>query len=243
MLRVECFGVSDVGLVRSDNEDAFLVREDLGFVALADGMGGAAAGELASKYFVDAAEEVFSCASDGSPDITRRLHETFELANKKILHHTSVTPAHSGMGCTAEILAFYDDVFAVAHVGDSRTYQFRDLSLRLLTRDQSFVQRLLDTGQISAEEALTHPMRHVILSAVGQEQGMDVEMINGAILPGDIFLLCSDGLTDMAPDTLISEILSSSSDLETKAAELIGAAKYAGGLDNVTVVLCAFTAK
>lgn len=240
MLKVEWFGISDVGLVRSNNEDAFLVREDLGFAALADGMGGAAAGELAGKYFVDAAEEVFSGASDGSPDITRRLHETFKLANKKILHHTSVTPAHSGMGCTAEILAFYDDVFAVAHVGDSRTYQFRGLDLKLLTRDQSLVQRLLDTGQISPDEALTHPMRHVILSAVGQEQGMDVEMIKGTILPGDIFLLCSDGLTAMASDAMISEILSTSSGLKNRAQKLIDAAKDAGGLDNITVVLCAF---
>lgn len=236
MLGLILLGKSDTGLVRSNNEDDFLVNSELGFAALADGMGGAAAGELASKFFINAALEVFSHNSgEDSQDLLRR---SFALANKMILDHAEANPEHKGLGCTAELLTFFDNCFALAHVGDSRTYLFRANVLRVLTQDHSFVQELINKGVINAQEARQHRMRHVILRAVGQHDNLEVELIHGDALPGDLFLLCSDGLTDMIEDDVIESILAQTLDLEARAQKLIDAAKASGGFDNVTVVLC-----
>lgn len=229
-------GKSDTGLVRANNEDAFLISADLGFAAIADGMGGAAAGEIASRYFVTAALEVFS--HNNGERAQSLLQKTFELANRKILDHSLANPDHKGMGCTAELLTFFDRNFALGHVGDSRTYLFRGGKLEHLTRDHSFVQELIDRGVISAEEARRHPMRHVILRAVGQGETLEVELVQGGAFPGDIFLLCSDGLTDMVEDSLIESILGEPTGLDRKARKLVDVAKSSGGHDNITVVLC-----
>jgi PPM family protein phosphatase len=236
MLGLIFVGKSDTGLVRSNNEDAFLVDSVLGFAALADGMGGAAAGELASKFFVNAAQEVFS--QKNREDSQHLLQRSFALANKMILDHANENPDHKGLGCTAELLTFFDDSFALAHVGDSRTYLFRHMELKPLTQDHSFVQELINKGVISVQEARQHRMRHVILRAVGQHENLEVELIHGEAEPGDLFLLCSDGLTDMIEDYLIQSILAEPLALDDKAQKLIDAAKASGGHDNVTVVLC-----
>jgi PPM family protein phosphatase len=236
MLGLIFVGKSDTGLVRSNNEDAFLVNPELGFAALADGMGGAAAGELASKFFINAAVEVFSKNNRG--DSQYLLRESFALANKMILEHADANPEHKGLGCTAELLTFFNSNFALAHVGDSRTYLFRDRELKALTQDHSFVQELINKGVINVQEARQHRMRHVILRAVGQHENLEVELIHGDTMPGDVFLLCSDGLTDMIEDYLIESILAEPLELDSKAQKLIDAAKDSGGHDNVTVVLC-----
>jgi len=236
MLGLMFVGKSDTGLVRSNNEDAFLVNPELGFAALADGMGGAAAGELASKFFVNAALEVFS--QNNHEDSQSLLRKSFRLANKMILDHADANPEHKGLGCTAELLTFFDNRYAVAHVGDSRTYLFRHRELKPLTQDHSFVQELVNKGVINAQEARQHRMRHVILRAVGQHEDLEVELILGDALPGDLFLLCSDGLTDMIEDYLIQSILAEPLELDERAQRLIDAAKDSGGHDNVTVVLC-----
>ena len=238
MLKVACFGKSDTGLKRSNNEDAFLVKPDLGLAVLADGMGGAAAGELASRFFTEAALEMFSWMADRRrSDSVATIEKSFDLANRRIRSHAKENPSHHGMGCTAELLALNDNDYYLGHVGDSRTYLFRDGQLRQLTRDHSFVQDLLEKGVITADEARTHRMRHVILRAVGTEESLVVDIIKGEAQPGDVFLQCSDGLTDMVNDESIQEIMTRPIGLKAKADTLVEAANAAGGHDNVTVVL------
>lgn len=238
MLKIACCGKSDVGMKRTNNEDAFLVKAELGLTGLADGMGGAAAGELASRFFTDTAEEIFSSGlTEINQDILIPIGQCFDLANRRILGHVEEMPEHRGMGCTAELLVLNGQSYYLGHVGDSRTYLFRRRELTQLTHDHSFVQDLMDKGVITRAEARTHRMRHVIMRAVGTNDSLTVELKKGTVEPGDLFLLCSDGLTDMVEDMVIEEILSRPADLPVKAMRLIEAAKAAGGFDNVTVVM------
>ena len=233
-------GKTDIGLRRSNNEDAFIISPELGFCLAADGMGGAAAGELASKIFADTVLEIFADSTDQSEkEILYRVKKAFSFANEKILDHATQNPNHEGMGCTAELLAFCGDGFALGHVGDSRTYRFRNGQLRQLTQDHTLVQQQIEEGLISSENIRNHPLRNIILRALGQERELALDLLRGKILPGDLFLLCSDGLTDMVQDDLIQEILSSDIDIHRKADKLVESAKAAGGKDNITVVLVA----
>jgi protein phosphatase len=239
MSKIVFFGKSDVGLRRSNNEDAFILSPERGFVSVADGMGGRASGEIASRIFIETAEDVFlKNHGQSEQEILELVQSVFQLANKKILDSTIENPQHRGMGCTAELVVFYDQYYIVGHVGDSRTYLYREGELRQITRDHSLVQEQIEQGLITLAEARHHSLRHVILRAVGVEESLKVDVIRGRTLPGDIFLLCSDGLTDMVEDNLIKEILSLSSDLEQKVNKLIELAKSAGGYDNITVTLC-----
>ncbi len=233
-------GKTDIGLRRSNNEDAFIISPELGFCLAADGMGGAAAGELASKIFADTVLEIFADSTDQSEkEILYRVKKAFSFANEKILDDATQNPNHEGMGCTAELLAFFGDGFALGHVGDSRTYRFRNGQLRQLTQDHTLVQQQIEEGLISSENIRNHPLRNVILRALGQERELALDLLRGKILPGDLFLLCSDGLTDMVQDDQIQEILSSDIDIHRKADKLVESAKAAGGKDNITVVLVA----
>ena len=233
-------GKTDIGLRRSNNEDAFIISPELGFCLAADGMGGAAAGELASKIFADTVLEIFADSTDQSEkEILYRVKKAFSFANEKILDDATQNPNHEGMGCTAELLAFFEDGFALGHVGDSRTYRFRNGQLRQLTQDHTLVQQQIEEGLISSENIRNHPLRNVILRALGQERELALDLLRGKILPGDLFLLCSDGLTDMVQDDQIQEILSSDIDIHRKADKLVESAKAAGGKDNITVVLVA----
>lgn len=232
------FGKSDPGLRRPNNEDAFLIRPELGLNTLADGMGGAAAGELASQIFTDTARELLS--QPPPPTEEERLHllqQTYEQANARILGHVAAQPEHRGMGCTAELLLLWNGRFALGHVGDSRTYLYRKGQLKQLTRDHSVVQDQLDQGLITPEEARNHRLRHVILRAVGTTDALAVDLLRGNTLPGDLFLLCSDGLTDMVEDGTIEGILALPVDLAERVERLIESAKAAGGYDNITVIL------
>jgi len=235
-MKMKAAGITDVGLKRTNNEDAFVALSQLGFCAVADGMGGAAAGEVASRIFVDTAREVLSepAAAEGMADKVKR---AFTLANARMLEHVAAHPDHAGMGCTAEILALEGDEIVIGHVGDSRTYRFRAGELRQLTVDHSLVQDQLNKGLISAEEARKHPMRNVILRAVGAKETIELDVLKGRGIAGDIFLLCSDGLTDMIDDDEILKCLKASADIGSSAADLVEKAKAAGGKDNVTVVM------
>lgn len=230
---------SDVGLRRTNNEDAFMVKPELGLCAVADGMGGAASGEVASRIFCDTLFEVFSQANIQSEEDTVKMMQTaFQLANERILNKAQQEPEHHGMGCTAELLKFFGEQYVIGHVGDSRVYLFRQGQLKQITKDHSLVQEQIEQGLISAMEAKKHSLRHLILRAVGINDSLAVDFIRGKTLPGDIFLLCSDGLSDMIDDPAIQETLSRPSDLEQKTDSLIESAKSAGGVDNITVVLC-----
>ncbi|GBC60100.1 serine/threonine protein phosphatase [Desulfonema ishimotonii] len=238
MTKIALSGRTDVGLKRSNNEDIFIVRPELNFCLVADGMGGAAAGELASRFFAETALGIFSKAKkNGETELPGLVQKAFTLANKRILSHVKTDRSHEGMGCTAELLAFFSGGFVLGHMGDSRTYRFRNGKLKQLTHDHSLVQNMVDQGLISSEEARTHSHRNVILRAVGIEKNISLDLVKGKTLPGDLFLLCSDGLTDMVDDTLIREVLSSDISLPQKVEGFIDLAKLAGGFDNITVVL------
>jgi protein phosphatase len=165
------------------------------------------------------------------------VQETFQRANDLILSHVTRHPEHTGMGCTAELMAFSPDGFVIGHMGDSRTYLYRDGWLRQLTKDHSFVQEQIDQGVITPEQARSHKMRNVILRAVGVRTSLELDTICGTVLPNDLFLLCSDGLTDMVEDSKISNILKQNGKLSDKVHQLIELANGAGGKDNITVVL------
>ena len=233
-------GKTDIGLRRSNNEDVFVTSPEMGFYLAADGMGGAAAGELASKIFADTALEVFTGATDRSEnEVLYRVKKTFYFSNERMLEHVAQNPNHKGMGCTAELLAFSDGGFIIGHVGDSRTYRFRNGHLEQLTQDHTFVQEQVEEGLITPDTARNHPLRNIILRAVGQDSELALDLLRGRILPGDQFLLNSDGLTDMIQDDQIQEILTSDVDIHRKVDELIESAKAAGGKDNITAVLVA----
>jgi protein phosphatase len=235
-------GKTDIGLRRSNNEDVFVTSPELGFCLAADGMGGAAAGDLASSILADTALEVFTQATDRSEkEIAYRVKKTFYFANERMLEHVAQKPNHKGMGCTAELLAFTDGGFIIGHVGDSRTYRFRKGELEQLTQDHTLVQEQVEQGLIPPDTVRNHPFRNIILRAVGQDNELALDLLRGKILPGDLFLLNSDGLTDMIQDDQIREILTTDVDIHRKVDELIESAKDAGGIDNITVVLVAIT--
>ena len=232
-------GKSDVGLRRLNNEDAYLIKPEVQLCAVADGMGGAASGEVASRMFCETVLEFFLQSDTRSEeDALKVMHTTFQLANERILEKARKEPEHSGMGCTAELLKFCGGTYILGHVGDSRVYLFRKGHLKQISKDHSLVQEQLEQGLISAMEAKTHALRHIILRAVGINESLAVDFVKGRIAPGDVFLLCSDGLSDMIDDPAIQQVLSLSDGLERKTDALIEAAKSAGGHDNVTVVLC-----
>lgn len=237
---IQYFGMTDTGLKRSNNEDSFVVRPDLGFCAVADGMGGAAAGEVASRIFVETAAGAFADV-DSAETQAERVKKAFNEANRRILDHVASHPGDEGMGCTAEILAFSGESVVIGHVGDSRTYRLRNGELKQLTLDHSLVQTQIDQGLITPEEARKHPMRHMILRAVGTKDPLELDVLTGKGMPGDIFLLCSDGLSDMIDDNAILLNMNGSTDLRAMVGRLIDAAKAAGGKDNVTVVLAKLT--
>ncbi|MGB9699838.1 MAG: Stp1/IreP family PP2C-type Ser/Thr phosphatase [Thermodesulfobacteriota bacterium] len=240
MLRINSYGRSDVGLKRSNNEDAFIIKPEFALWALADGMGGAAAGEIASQIFVETALSIFAAnRGTSAEEIIKLIQKTFLEANTKILKHVQEQPAHKGMGCTAELLTFCGQNFLLGHVGDSRTYLLRQGKLKQLTKDHSLVQEQIDQGLLRPEEAKRHNLRHVIIRAVGVEDDLPVDLIKGKVFPDDMFIICSDGLSDLVEDKLIQDTLSNSLiDLEQKGEKLISLAKAAGGHDNITVILC-----
>ena len=236
---------SDKGLVRSYNEDVCLVNDEDGYFLVADGMGGEAAGEVASAFFRDTVVELFSatpkhCLTDDT--LSELIVECFQAAHNRILSHIEEEPSHRGMGCTAELLVYHNDQVVLGHVGDSRVYLLRDGTLNQLTTDHSFVQEQTDLGNISQEQAETHALKNLILRVVGSGDRLEVDLIGSQVQAGDIFLLCTDGLSSMVDKEKMTEILSSDLELQIKTTMLIDQANYNGGTDNVTAVLVEFSA-
>lgn len=243
LFRITACCESDKGLVRSYNEDTCLVNYEDRYFLVADGMGGAAAGEIASALFKDTVAELFSstprhCLT--SESLNELVVECFQTAHSRILAHAEAQPAHQGLGCTAELLVFQDDHIVVGHVGDSRTYRMRDQNLEQLTTDHSFVQEQADLGIITREQAENHKLKNLILRVVGSGEKLEVDMIGSEVKPGDLYMLCSDGLTSMVALPQIEEILSYDLEPEIKATMLVDQANFNGGKDNISVVLVQF---
>jgi PPM family protein phosphatase len=250
-LRIDVAGQTDKGKVRSHNEDAFLVYDldrnerseraqwtvgDRGILlAVSDGMGGAAAGEVASAVSLDALlKNLLNDEGDGSvPD---RLRRVVHRASRSV-HEEAKRPGRRGMGATLTSALFCGTVVHLAQIGDSRAYLLRDGRIRQVTHDQSYVQMLVDEGLMTPEEAERSPQKNVLLQAMGQAGNLRVDTGRLAIQPGDRLLLCSDGLTNAISDEQIAAL--ATGDVATACNELIRAANAAGGPDNITVVLSA----
>ena len=205
---------------------------------VADGLGGEAAGELASRIFPETIAEVFEYSKNSfEREIVEHVQESFRLANENILAHVRLNPHHKGMGCTAKLMVFSNEGFVFGHLGDSRTYRLRKGFLKQLTQDHSLVQDQLNKALFTSEIARKHSLRHVILRAVGINEQLTLDLIRGRVYPEDQFLLCSDGLTVMVEDSQIQKTLSSSMTLNQKVQSLVEMALSAGGTDNINAVL------
>jgi PPM family protein phosphatase len=228
---VEQVGVSDVGRQRSANEDSLVIAPP--FFAVADGMGGAKAGEVASATAI----EVFDGEAESSEAAEAQLARIVREANRRI-HALAVSDeSFRGMGTTLTAAKITGDQVSLAHVGDSRAYLLRNDDLEQLTRDHSLVAELERSGQITAEAAEHHPQRSIITRALGPEPDVEVDTYTIAGRDGDLFMICSDGLTSMISDDEVSSILRSAAGLDDAAEALVRAANQSGGRDNITVVL------
>jgi serine/threonine protein phosphatase PrpC len=231
MLRVaERYAATDTGRQRNANEDAFFARPPVFVVA--DGMGGAQAGEVASRI----ATEAFEPGTERDEPPEAYLRSVAESANTRIHELSHQDSSRSGMGTTMTAALIRDDEISLAHVGDSRAYLFRDGDLRRLTSDHSLVEELRRQGRLTEEQASEHPQRSIITRALGPEPEVDVDTMTYPARPGDVFLLCSDGLTTMLSEEEIAEELRSTPDLRRAVRKLIRAANDAGGRDNITLV-------
>ncbi|MCW3034372.1 MAG: family protein phosphatase [Solirubrobacteraceae bacterium] len=232
MLRVaEQYYGSDTGRQRRANEDSLMVRSPLFVVA--DGMGGAQAGEVASQL----AAETFQAGLPGSGEPEAALEELAQEANARIHELSHANAEQAGMGTTLTAVYVGEREVAIAHVGDSRAYCLRDGELLRLTDDHSLVDELMRQGRLTPEEAVEHPQRSVITRALGIEGTVDVDTRSFRGLAGDVYLICSDGLTTMISEERIAELLRSTPRLREAGEALIAAANEAGGRDNITVVL------
>lgn len=221
---------SDVGLVRGHNEDSFLLRAPLFMVS--DGMGGHAAGEVASSIAVETVGEQAPGTAD---DVL--LGAAVESANMSVIEASEQGIGKPGMGCTATAVLIEGNRMAVAHVGDSRAYVLRQGTLVRITHDHSYVEELVDSGQITADEARTHPSRSIITRALGSDPDMYADHFSLEVNDGDRVILCSDGLSSMISDAEIESLAVSSATPQQAADNLVAAALTAGGSDNVTVVV------
>jgi protein phosphatase len=222
---------SDTGRRRRRNEDNYVVAPPL--FAVADGMGGAQAGEVASRLAASALESGDSDGLDG----LERIDALIQEANRRIYDRASTDPSASGMGTTMTVALVEGMRVVIGHVGDSRAYLVRDERMEQLTDDHSLVNELQKSGKLSAEEAQAHPQRSVITRAVGTDPDVDIDGFTIEAEEGDVFLICSDGLTDMVEDEEILELVHQNrDDLDQAVQALVAAANRGGGEDNITAV-------
>jgi PPM family protein phosphatase len=224
--------VTDPGRRRRHNEDAYVCEPPL--FAVADGIGGAQAGELASSL---AAAAVRDDSSDGTGDGRRRVDELIQEANRRVYQRQSEDASLSGMGTTMTVALADEGHVWIGHVGDSRAYLVRGGTLEQLTEDHSLVAELVRSGRLSPEDAETHPQRSVVTRALGTDPDVDVDTFSIDAKPGDLFMICSDGLTSMVSDDgILEEIRRHRDDVRAAAKALVRAANKGGGEDNITVV-------
>jgi protein phosphatase len=222
---------SDTGRKRRRNEDSYVCEPPL--FAVADGMGGAQAGEVASRL---AAGTLREASTDGTPE--ERVVALIQEANRRVFREAGEDATRRGMGTTVTVALALDDRIVIGHVGDSRAYRIRSGELEQLTEDHSLVAELVRSGKLSPEEAETHPQRSVITRALGTDPDVDVDMFSTDTESGDVYMLCSDGLTGMVDDETILQLVERNrADLDAAAKALVGAANRGGGEDNITVVL------
>jgi protein phosphatase len=238
MKPIQVFGLTDIGMTRPNNEDVWAALPEIGFFALADGMGGHQAGEIAAK---EAIEHLLSSAkkiaTTNTIELIIELKTAIEKANKWVYRLGKETPTYHGMGTTLCCLQLTETSIIYAHVGDSRLYRLRDQKLELLTQDHSLLNKWLKTPQAATCET-PFPYKNVITRAVGTSSKANPEIASAERHPTDLYLLCTDGLSDVLPIEEIQTILLTTTTLEETAARLIETAKIKGSSDNMTVLLC-----
>ena len=230
---VERSGESDLGRKRQSNQDRLLAEAPLFVVA--DGMGGHKGGEVASAMAVETFREGFDRVTQSEPPAA--LQSLVKEANTRIFTRASEDPDLKGMRTTLTAALVHDDAVTLAHVGDSRAYRLRGGKFELLTEDHSLVAELVRSGAVTPEEAEHHPQRSLVLRALGSREDVEADVKTHGAQDGDVFLLCSDGLTKMVRDEQIVEVLGTAEQLEEATERLVAAANEQGGDDNVTVCL------
>lgn len=253
-LRIEVAGETNVGMKRNHNEDNFSILEDSGLYIVADGMGGHASGEVASKMAVDSLREFFSATAQ-DPERTwpykmdrskgyeeNRLITGIKLANLRIYESAQRDPRQRGMGTTIVTMFAVEDGVYVAHVGDSRGYRVRDGKIEQLTEDHSLLNDYIKMKRLTPEEIANFPHKNVIVRALGMKDTVKVDTRFEQPRAGDVYLLCSDGLSGPVTDEMMLEVVSKTADLKGAATKLIEAANGNGGPDNITVVLARWIA-
>jgi serine/threonine protein phosphatase PrpC len=233
-IRWESAGRSHAGMVRTVNEDALLDRPEIGLWAVADGVGGESAGDRASRLVVDALGKIGAPAAAVS--FLAEVRDSLQAVNRLLRIEAATAGSGRLIASTVVTLLVFGQHFACAWAGDSRLYLWRKGRLRQISRDHSAVQELVDCGMLTPKEARVHPNGNIVTRAVGAEDTLTLEMVQDQFRPGDLFLLCSDGLTKMLEDDEIASLLGGRP-LERAVNDLIGAALRRGGSDNVTVVL------
>jgi protein phosphatase len=234
--RIESAAATDVGKARSINEDRYLARPDLGLWLVADGMGGHQAGDFASQTLVGELDKLEPAASASA--LLTALEERVIAANRRLREAAGERGESIMIGCTVAALVIFDDAFACVWSGDSRIYLIRSGAIAQITRDHTEAQELVDRGTLSPEEAKTWPRRNVVTRAIGVFDQPELEMVQGRISDGDIFVICSDGLTQHVADEEIAR-MASLRPLAEAVERLIGTTLERGAVDNVTVVTVA----
>ena len=233
-------GKTDPGMVRANNEDSIITRPDLGLAVLADGMGGHLAGEVASAMAIDLVNQFFENAAQrsGKLNYSDVVSDSITLANSAIFELSQNKPECAGMGSTVVVTFFENSKVYVGHVGDSRLYRLRDGKLQQITEDHSLVQELVSRGLLSKDEAIESTNKNLVTRALGIEAGVQIDLNEDAWINGDIYLLCSDGLSDVLRDSQIEEILAANMEnLEHAIDQLIKTVNENGGPDNVSIIL------
>ncbi len=244
MMSFEFFAKTDPGLARDNNEDSVAIETQAGLAVLADGMGGYNAGEVASGMSTTFIKSELSRwlmqagAQANAKEVRRAVEICVDNANRSIFNAANSNPQYVGMGTTLVLGVFQDNRLMLGHIGDSRGYRMRAGELKQITKDHSLLQEQLDAGLITPEQALTSTNKNLVTRALGVEDTVLTEVNEHRVEPGDVYLLCSDGLSDMIPDSQIEQILTVNASLEQWAVQLVAAANAAGGRDNISVLLC-----
>ncbi len=247
-LRIRFAGDTNVGMKRGHNEDSFCLPDTERLAVVADGMGGHASGEVASKMAVDTIVSYFKETQDEQPvtwpykldrgqsHAMNRMVTAVKLANLKIFEEAQRNPACRGMGTTCVSSVFVDDAMIIGHVGDSRLYRLREGLFDQVTEDHSLLNDYIKMKHLSDEEIAAFPHKNVIVRALGMKSTVQVDVVVEQPRLGDVYILCSDGLSGMLPDTEIAEIVANETDLDRLCDRLIAGANNNGGLDNITVL-------
>ncbi|HJS46522.1 MAG TPA: Stp1/IreP family PP2C-type Ser/Thr phosphatase [Gemmatimonadales bacterium] len=237
-MHFSCAARTDVGVVRSGNEDSYLMLSDRGIFVVADGMGGHAAGEVASEMATRIiAREIGALRGVEDDEASRRVQRAIVAANESIYERTLAEHDKRGMGTTATVLVLMRGRYLIGQVGDSRAYILRDAEFFQVTKDHSYVQEQVDAGLLTPDQARVHPYSNVITRCVGAGSEVLPDIYFGSLRPGDILLLASDGLTGMLEDDQLLRILQSDGGPEAWVDRMVAEANYRGGLDNITAIV------